>query len=62
MANNFTLLNGNGFDSLTVKPYAIDVTKHSVSLYIIRFSDIVNVIIPFFYKHHILVACAKKKV
>ena len=54
MASYFTLLNGKGFDSLTVKPYTIFITKHSVSLYIRRFSEIVNVIIPFFDKHPIL--------
>ena len=54
LANYFTLLNGKGFDSLTVKPYTIFITKHSVSLYIRRFSEIVNVVIPFFDKHHIL--------
>ena len=54
LASYFTLLNGKGFDSLTVKPYPISITKHSVGLYIRRFSEIVNVIIPFFDKHPIL--------
>ena len=54
LASYFILLNGKVFDSLTVKPYPISVTKHSVSLYIRRFSEIVNVIIPFFDKHPIL--------
>jgi hypothetical protein len=66
LASYFTLLNGKGFYSFTlpkaaacgsgatVKPYTIFVAKHSVSLHIIRFSEIVNVIIPFFDKHPIL--------
>ena len=54
LASYFTFLNCKGFDSLTVKPYTISITKHSVSLHIRRFSEIVNVVIPFFDKHHIL--------
>ena len=54
MASYFTSLNGNGSDSLTVKPYSISIINHSVSLYIRRFSDIFNIIIPFFLKHPIL--------
>jgi hypothetical protein len=52
LASYFTSL--NGFDILTVKPYSISIRNHSVSLYIRRFSDIVNIIIPFFEKHPIL--------
>jgi LAGLIDADG endonuclease len=54
LASYFTSLNGNGSDSLTVKPYSISIRNHSVSLYIRRFSDIVNIIITFFEKHPIL--------
>ena len=39
---------------MTVKPYNLFTTKDSVTLHIRRFSEIVNVIIPFFDKHHIL--------
>ena len=54
LAYYFNSLNGNGSDSLTVKPYSISIRNHSVSLYIRRLSDIVNIIIPFFEKHPIL--------
>jgi hypothetical protein len=54
LAYYFTSLKGNGSDSLKVKPYFISIRNHSVSLYIRRFSDIVNIIIPFFEKYPII--------
>lgn len=54
MASYFISLNGNSSDSLTVKPYTISIRNQSVSLYVRRFSDIVNIVIPFFEKHPIL--------
>lgn len=57
MANYFTkdlLLNDKGFNSLTIKPYTVHITKHSVSLFIRKLSFIVNIIIPFFDKYSIL--------
>jgi hypothetical protein len=56
LASYFTLLSeaGEGFDKLSLKPYQIHITKQSVSLYIRRFTEIDNVIIPFFDKHPIL--------
>jgi len=61
LANYFTLLNGKGFDSLTIKPYTVYTTKHSVSLYIRKLSFIVNIVIPFFDKHLILGVDFSKK-
>src|SRR5207244_6139390 len=52
LASYFISLNGS--ESLTVKPYSIFFTNNSVSLYIRRFSDIINIIIPFFDKYPII--------
>jgi len=47
LASYFISLNDSVSDNLTVKPYSISIRNQSVSLYIRRFSDIVNIIIPF---------------
>jgi len=54
LASYFTSLKINDSKNLTIKPYSIFMTNTSVSLYIRRFSDIVNIIIPFFDKYFIL--------
>ncbi len=54
MSSYFTSLNDKASDKISVKPYSIFITKNTVSLFIRRLPDIINIIIPFFDKHPIL--------
>jgi hypothetical protein len=48
IASYFTLLNGKGSYSLTLKPYPIFLKSQSVSFTIRKFTNIFNTVIPFF--------------